>query len=91
MRFNVPAFAVTVGLFWGGAILITAVSNLIWPPYGKAFLELAASIYPGYHPVPTIAQAIVGMLYGFVDGVIGGFLFAWIYNWLSHKLVGVEA
>jgi hypothetical protein len=24
------------------------VSNLIWPGYGQAFLQLAASMYPGY-------------------------------------------
>jgi hypothetical protein len=46
MIFNIGALA--IGLFWGGAILLVGVSNLIWPGYGQAFLQLAASMYPGY-------------------------------------------
>ena len=80
MRINVIAFSITAGLFWGGSIIITGLANLIWPPYGQAFLELAASIYPGYHASPAIGQIIIGTLYGFVDGAIAGFLFGWIYN-----------
>lgn len=80
MRLNIIALTSTTGLFWGVSILITGLANLIWPPYGQAFLELAASIYPGYHAGPTIGQVITGTLYGFVDGAIAGFLFGWIYN-----------
>lgn len=85
MRINIAAFSAAVSLLWGGAILVVAFGNLMWPPYGRTFLELVALIYPGYHADPTIVQAIVGMLYGFVDGVIGGFLFAWVYNSLSRQ------
>ncbi len=80
MRFNVIAFSITTGLFWGVSILITGLANLMWPLYGQAFLELAASIYPGYHAGPTIGQVITGTIYGIVDGAIAGFLFGWIYN-----------
>ena len=84
MRFNLTALALTVGLFWGGAILLVASANLIWPSYGQAFLQLAASIYPGYHPVASVREIIVGTAYGFVDGAIGGWLFGWLYNLLSR-------
>ena len=47
MRINVIALSVAAALFWGVAILVVAVANLIWPDYGSAFLEIAASIYPG--------------------------------------------
>ena len=80
MKFNIGALALAVGLYWGGAILIVGVSNLIWPGYGSAFLQLAASIYPGYSASATFGQVIVGTLYGLVDGAIGGALFAWLYN-----------
>ena len=83
MKFNIGALALAVGLFWGGAILLVGVSNLIWPDYGRAFLQLAASIYPGYGGGATFGQVIIGTLYGLVDGAIGGALFAWLYNWLS--------
>ena len=82
MRFNITALAVTAGLFWGGAILIVASANLIWPGYGQAFLQLAASVYPGYDPGTSFGPVVIGTLYGLVDGAIGGAIFAWLYNLL---------
>jgi hypothetical protein len=84
MRINVFALSATAALFWGAAILIVASANLIWPSYGGAFLELAASIYPGYDPGPSIVSIITGTLYGLVDGAIAGAVFGWIYNFLSQ-------
>ena len=91
MRFDVTALSLTVGLFWGAAILIVASANLIWPSYGRAFLDLAASIYPGYHPGPAIGSVITGTLYGLVDGAIAGAVFGWFYNLLSRQLPGGAA
>jgi hypothetical protein len=88
MRLHVTAFALTAGLIWGAAILLVALANLIWPNYGQTFLELAASIYPGYLPGSGIGSAILGTLYGLADGAIAGALFAWIYNLLAHRLSG---
>lgn len=85
MRLNILAFAVTTGLLWGGALFMVAVAALIWPGYGRAFLELAASLYPGYQPVDTFGLVITGTLYGVVDGSAGGALFAWLYNTLSRR------
>jgi hypothetical protein len=84
MRFNVTALSLTSGLIWGAAILIVALGNLIWPGYGLAFLELAASVYPGYHPGADIGSVITGALYGLVDGAIAGAVFGWLYNLLSR-------
>ena len=91
MRFNVTALSLTVGLFWGAAILIVASANLIWPSYGRAFLDLAASIYPGYHPGPPVGSVITGTLYGLVDGAIAGAVFGWLYNLLSRQFPGGAA
>lgn len=88
MRLNVTALAFTAGLFWGGAILIVAVANLIWPEYGGDFLELCAAIYPGYHQGTGIGSVVIGTLYGLVDGTIGGALFAWLYNLLARGRQG---
>jgi len=85
VRFHVTAFSLTAGFFWGGAILVVGAANLIWPNYGHAFLELAASIYPGYHPSSGIGSVITATLYGLVDGAIGGALFAWVYNFLASR------
>jgi len=84
MKLNVTAFALTAGLLWGGAVLVVALANLAWPGYGRAFLELTASLYPGYHPGTGAASVIVGGLYGLVDGLIGGAVFAWLYNLFSR-------
>ena len=82
MRVNVIALSITAALFWSAAILIVASANLIWPSYGGAFLELAASIYPGYDPGSGIGSIITGTLYGLVDGAIAGAVFGWLYNFL---------
>ena len=91
MRLNVIALSVTAGLFWGGAILIVACANAIWPPYGGVFLELAASIYPGYRPDPTFGAIITGTLYALVDGAIAGAVFGWIYNFVSRQRPSSQA
>jgi len=91
MRFNVTALTLTVGLFWGAAMLIVASANLIWPSYGGAFLELAASVYPGYQPASGIGSVITGTLYGLVDGALGGAVFGWVYNFLARLRRGAAA
>jgi hypothetical protein len=88
MRLNILALSLTFGLLWGAAILFVAVANLIWPGYGRAFLDLIASLYPGIN-VGSGTGAIAGMLYGFVDGAIGGALFGWLYNLLVRRFPGV--
>ena len=85
MRFSVIPLALTLGVFWGAAILIVDGANLIWPNYGRAFLDLAASLYPGYHPGSGLASVITVTLYGLVDGGVGGALFAWLYNFVARR------
>jgi hypothetical protein len=87
MRLNILSLSMTVGLFWSAAILVVGAANLIWPDYGRAFLDLAASVYPGYHPGTGAGSVVTGTLYGLVDGSIGGAVFAWLYNLLA-KITG---
>ncbi len=91
MRLNVPAFAVAIALVWAGAIFLVGAANLIWPPYGQAFLVLAASIYPGYHADLTFGSVIIGTLYGLVDAGIGGLVFGWLYNFLVRQFSNTQA
>ena len=85
MKINITALALTAGLFWGASIFVVGSASVIWPGYGRAFLELAASIYPGYHPGPAIGSVITGTLYSMVDGAIAGAVFGWLYNSLSRR------
>jgi hypothetical protein len=88
MRFSVVALALTAGVFWSAAILIVTLANLIWPTYGRAFLDLAASIYPGYRPGSGLGSVITGTLYGLVDGAVAGAVFAWLYNLVAQRRSG---
>ena len=85
MKLDVKAFVVTVGIFWGLAIGLTGIANLIWCEYGSAFLWVFASVYPGYDATGTIGDLIVGTLYALVDGAVTGLIFVCIYNTLVGK------
>ncbi len=85
MKFNIMALGITCGVIWAGAILITGVCGLIWPGYGQAFLDMVASVYPGYKGTASIGQIVIGTLYGLVDGGIAGMIFAWLYNFFAKS------
>lgn len=81
MKLDVKAMVFAFALIWGiVAMFLGGLANLIWPDYGKAFLEVMASVYPGYHATRSFGQVVIGTLYGLVDGAVAGFIFAWIYN-----------
>ena len=86
MRLNITALAMVSGLLWGGCILVVAAANLIWPSYGQAFLQLCASIYPGYHPGTGAGSVVTGTIYALVDGAIGGAIFGWLYNLFAARM-----
>jgi len=85
MRIDIKALSLTVAIVWGGSILLIGLANLMWTSYGVAFLEVAASIYPGYRGSSSLGQVIVGSLYGLVDGFMGGLILGWIYNLFVPK------
>jgi hypothetical protein len=80
MRLSVSSLAFTAAILWGGALLICGIANALWPPYGGAFLQLMASVYPGYHATGSASSIAVGTLYALLDGAVAGLLFGWIYN-----------
>ena len=80
MKLNVRALAIVSALVWGLAILLTGLANLIWPSYGHDFLQVMASVYPGYHATRSFGEVVVGTLYGLVDAGVGGAVIAWLYN-----------
>jgi hypothetical protein len=80
MKLNLRALAVTSAILWTGVVFIVGVANLIWPDYGKAFLLMLASIYPGYAASGSFGDVIVGSLYALVDAAILGLIFGWLYN-----------
>ena len=85
MKLNIKAFMLTSCILWTACVLIVGIGNLIWSGYGSIFLQLVASIYPGYDVSPTIGSVVVGALYAVVDGAIAGLVFAWLYNLFLGK------
>ena len=87
MKLDVKSTAVALAVVWGGwAIFLTGVANLIWPDYGQVFLEMIASVYPGYQATASFGQVLIGTLYGAVDGAAIGAVFAWLYNFCASRL-----
>jgi hypothetical protein len=80
MRFDLKAMTITAGLIWGSAMFLTGLANLIWSGYGQPFLDVMASVYPGYDATASLREVIVGTVYGLVDGAMAGLVFAWVYN-----------
>ena len=91
MKFNLTAMALAGGLFWGAAIFTLALANLMWPNYGRAVLDWAASVYPGYHPGSGVGSVLTGTLYALVDGAVAGAFFGWLYNRLAQTRAGNAA
>jgi hypothetical protein len=85
MRLNIAAVATAFGILWGAGILIVAAANMIWPDYGQAFLQLCASIYPGYRPGTGVGSVLTGTIYALADGAVGGAVFAWLYNMFAAR------
>ncbi len=84
MKLDVKALALTLGLLWGGCLLVVGLGATALATdgdyYGKDFLLAMASVYPGYRGVPELGDVVIGTLYGLVDGALAGLLLAWLYN-----------
>ncbi|MGC1646742.1 MAG: hypothetical protein WA741_13005 [Candidatus Sulfotelmatobacter sp.] len=87
MRLSIKGLALASAILWGFAMLGMGLANLIWANYGQQFLQIMASVYPGYHATRSIGEVIVGTLYGTVDGLVGGAVFAWLYNQFARPNV----
>ncbi len=90
MKLNTKAAALAFGALWGSAVLSVGIVNLFKPRYGKDFLALVSSIYPGYHARPRIQNVAVGTAYALVDGAAAGAAYAWLYNRFSTGLEKVR-
>jgi hypothetical protein len=80
MKLNLRAIAFAAGVLWAFAVLTTGLANLIWPSYGHAFLQIIASLYPGYNAERSLGDIIIGTLYALVDGAFCGLIFGGVYN-----------
>jgi hypothetical protein len=80
MKLSVLALAVAVAIAWAAAVVFVAAVNLARPPYGEAFLQVVASVYPGYHFARTGTGVLIAGGYALLDGLICGTVVALLYN-----------
>lgn len=80
MALNIKALALAGAVVWGGGYLLIGLLNLAVSTYGVAFLELGASIYPGYVGPGGVLSVIVVTGYALLDGAVAGLLIGWLYN-----------
>jgi len=85
MKLNLKALTIAFAILWAGVVFIVGAVNLIWPGYGKAFLLMLASIYPGYKASGLFGDMIAGSLYALVDGAIAGLILGWLYNLFARQ------
>lgn len=85
MRLSVKGLAIAGATVFGGSVFLIAVGNMMLGGYGDALLEVAASIYPGYHGPGGIGSAIVVGLYAALDGAVAGALIALVHNAVVHR------
>ncbi|MFQ5606061.1 MAG: hypothetical protein ACE5HS_22545 [bacterium] len=86
MKLNIKALVPTAAIIWGTAVFLTGLGNLIWSGYGSTFLQIMASIYPGYDASGSFGDLIVGTLYAKLDGALAGLVFGWLYNLFIGKM-----
>ena len=85
MLLNIKALTITGAVLGAGCVLLTGLANLVFPSYGVGLLELAASVYPGYHGPDGIGSVVVGTLYAALDGAIAFAVIAWVYNLAARQ------
>jgi len=86
MKLNLKALILASGILWALAIFLTGLGNLICAGYGDTFLQVIASVYPGYHATRSLGDVIVGSMYALFDGAVCGLIFGWVYNLFVSKI-----
>jgi hypothetical protein len=74
------ALGTAIGVLWAIYIFFAGIAAMFG--WGVALVETLASFYIGYGA--SIAGAIVGAIWAFVDGFVAGVVIAWIYNMVAR-------
>jgi hypothetical protein len=74
-----------LAILWGACMLLVGLMHLWFPAYGREFLNVMSSIYPGFHGARAFGDVIIGTIYGVVDGALAGYIFSSLYRWLGRR------
>ena len=86
MKLSLKAMIIAGAVFKASSFLFVSLMNLVFRPYGGAYLALLTSLYPGYDPVSGPIGIIVGTFYSLIAGALAGLLFGWAYNFFAEKI-----
>jgi hypothetical protein len=86
LKLSLGAMVIAGALFKAAGFLFISLMNLLFRPYGGAYLALLTSIYPGYDPVSGPLGILVGTFYSLLAGALAGLLFGWLYNFFAKKI-----
>jgi hypothetical protein len=86
LKLSLRAVIIAGALFKAAGFLFVSLMNLLFRPYGGAYLALLTSIYPGYDPVTGPLGILVGTFYSLIVGALAGLLFGWLYNFFAEKI-----
>lgn len=76
MQLSVKGLAFSIGIIEGLVFFVLGLTAM--GGYGEAFVNAVSTLAIGYDA--SVAGAVIGAIWGFVDGLIGGALIAVIYN-----------
>lgn len=85
MKISMMSLIIAVALFKAICFLFISLLNVLWPPYGGAYLGMMTSLYPGYDPVSGPVSILIGTLYALLSGAVAGALLGWLLQWASKK------
>jgi hypothetical protein len=83
---STQAAALASGLLWGGALLCVGLANMANEQYGRDFLNVMRSVYPGADTDRKIGPVLAGAAYGFADGYVAGLTFMMLYRALGGSV-----
>jgi hypothetical protein len=86
LKLSLTAMIIAGALFKAAGFLFVSLMNLLFRPYGGAYLAQLTSIYPGYDPVSGPIGILVGTFYSLLAGALAGLLFGWLYNFFAEKI-----
>ena len=87
MRVRIRTASLTFAMFVAILMIVVGLARLVSEDYGQAFVEVMASLYPGYTGTANFPQVIIGALYGALDGAVAGAVLSWLYNQCSKWLL----
>ena len=81
MKWNTKRVALAGGIIWAAGMFATTIISIYTNGYAREFLNIMASIYPGY--TISLAGSVIGAIYGFLDVFVLVYIFTWIYKKLG--------